>query len=115
MKASELAPNPRNWREHPEAQRAALQGILAEIGYADACLVRELPDGTLELVDGHLRQDLDPDAELPCLILDIDEAEAAKLTGTAGGLLFTMPEIESLNEIAGECGQPALEVRKCPT
>ncbi len=79
VKASDLKPNPRNWREHPEAQRVALQGVLAEVGYADACLARELEDGSLELVDGHLRKDLDPDQELPVLVLDLDEAEAAKL------------------------------------
>ena len=56
-----------------------MQGVLAEIGYADACLVRELPDGKLEIVDGHLRQSLDPDQMIPCLILDITESEANKL------------------------------------
>ena len=79
VKASELKPNPRNWRKHPQAQRDALRGVLAEIGYAGALLARELPDKTLELVDGHLRADLDPDAKVPVLILDISEAEAAKL------------------------------------
>ncbi len=79
VKASELSPNPRNWRTHPEGQVNALRGILAEIGYADACLVRELPDGKLEIVDGHLRQSLDPDQMIPVLVLDITEAEANKL------------------------------------
>jgi DNA modification methylase len=79
VKSSALKPNPRNWRTHPEAQREALSGILAEVGYADACLARELPDGSLELVDGHLRADLDPDQKVPVLILDITEDEAAKL------------------------------------
>lgn len=32
VKASELRPSPRNWREHPEAQRAAIEGVLAEVG-----------------------------------------------------------------------------------
>ncbi len=79
VKARDLKPNPRNWRTHPEAQEAALRGVLGEIGYADACLARELPDGTLELVDGHLRAGLDPDQKVPVLILDLDEAEADKL------------------------------------
>jgi len=79
VKASELSSNPRNWRTHPEAQVAAMRGILADIGYADAILARELPDGTLELVDGHLRQSLDPDQEVPVLILDLDQDEANKL------------------------------------
>jgi DNA modification methylase len=79
VKASELAPNPKNWRTHPKAQQDALRGILAEVGYADALLARELPDGSLMLVDGHLRAETTPEQEVPVLILDIDEAEADKL------------------------------------
>ncbi len=82
MKASDLKPNPRNWRTHPETQRAALEGVLSEIGYADALLARELPDGSLELVDGHLRAETTPDQEVPVLILDVDEAEANKILAT---------------------------------
>jgi hypothetical protein len=79
VKASELAPNPKNWRTHPKAQQDALRGILAEVGYADALLARELPDGSLMLVDGHLRAETTPDQDVPVLILDINEAEADKL------------------------------------
>jgi ParB-like chromosome segregation protein Spo0J len=74
-----LKPNPRNWRTHPEHQRDALRGILAEIGYADALLARELSDGSIELIDGHLRAETTPEAEVPVLILDLDDREAAKL------------------------------------
>ncbi len=35
------------------------------------------------------------------------EAEAAKRTAAAGGLLFSKAEIDSFNELAAECGQPA--------
>jgi DNA modification methylase len=79
VKAAELTPNPRNWRTHPKAQQDALRGILAEVGYADALLARELPDGSLMLVDGHLRAETTPDQEVPVLVLDISEAEADKL------------------------------------
>ena len=54
--ARELRPNPKNWRTHPPAQQDALRGVLAEIGYAGALLVRELDNESLELIDGHLRQ-----------------------------------------------------------
>src|SRR5215510_13268692 len=74
--ASTLRPNPRNWRTHPSAQQDALRGVLAEIGYADALLARELPDGSLMLVDGHLRAETTPDAVVPVLVLDVDEREA---------------------------------------
>ena len=79
VKAAELTPNPRNWRTHPKAQQDALKGILAEVGYADALLARELEDGSLMLVDGHLRAETTPEQEVPVLVLDIDEAEADKL------------------------------------
>src|SRR5687767_5327024 len=82
VRASELRPSPKDWRSQPVGQRDALRGVLAEIGYADALLARELPDGTLELVDGHLRAETTPDALVPVLILDVDEAEAAKLLAT---------------------------------
>lgn len=79
IRADQLLPNPKNWRVHPEKQRNILQGILAEIGYADALLVRELSDGSLQLIDGHLRAETTPEQEVPVLILDLDEKEADKL------------------------------------
>lgn len=80
--ASDLRPNPKNWRTHPKAQQDALRGVLAEVGMADACLARELPDGSLMLIDGHLRAETAADAKVPVLILDVDEAEADKILAT---------------------------------
>src|SRR5579863_3507591 len=80
--ASQLLPNPKNWRTHPPAQHDALRGILAEVGYADALLARETPEGNLLLIDGHLRAETTPDSIVPVLVLDVDEAEAAKLLAT---------------------------------
>ena len=79
VKASLLRPNPKNWRTHPAAQRDALKGVLAEIGYAGALVARELPDGSLELIDGHLRAETTPEADVPVLVVDLDDAEAARL------------------------------------
>jgi DNA modification methylase len=79
VRARELVPNPRNWRVHPTAQAAALKGLLAEIGYADALLARELPDGGLQLIDGHLRAETTPDMQVPVLVLDVSEEEAEKI------------------------------------
>jgi DNA modification methylase len=80
--AKELLPNPKNWRAHPPAQKEALQGLLAELGYCDATIARELPDGKLQLLDGHLRCETTPDMEVPVLVLDVTEAEADKLLVT---------------------------------
>jgi DNA modification methylase len=79
VKASELVPNPKNWRRHPKEQAAALKGLLAEVGYADALIARELPDGRLMLIDGHLRAETTKNAMVPVLVLDVTEAEADKL------------------------------------
>jgi hypothetical protein len=78
--ASDLAPNEKNWRRHPPEQRAALRGLLEEVGFADALLARRDADGQLVLIDGHLRQEEMPeDAELPVLVLDVTEEEADKI------------------------------------
>ena len=82
VKASELRPNPKNWRTHPQAQQDALKGVLAEVGIADACIARELSDGTLELLDGHLRTETMTDQEIPVLVVDLDDAEAATVLAT---------------------------------
>ena len=81
VKASDLAPDPRNPRRHPAAQRAALQSMLADVGIADAVIARETPEG-LMLIDGHLRADLDPDQLLPVLVTDLDGEEAGKVLAT---------------------------------
>lgn len=80
--AAELRPNPKNWRTHPQAQADALRGVLAEVGIADAVLARELEDGSLMLIDGHLRAETMPDETIPVLVLDVDEAEADKVLAT---------------------------------
>lgn len=77
--AKDLVPHPQNWRSHPRAQRAAMEGALKELGMADALLVRKLPDGRFQICDGHLRQDVLKDQEVPCLLLDLDDIETKKL------------------------------------
>jgi ParB-like chromosome segregation protein Spo0J len=93
--ATDLRPNPRNWRLHPPEQQDALRGLLAEVGYAGALLVRELEDGTLMLVDGHLRAETTPDAVVPVLVLDVDETEADKI-------LLTHDPIASMATVSEE-------------
>ncbi len=93
--AKELLPNPKNWRSHPAAQKDALQGLLAELGYCDATIARELVDGRLQLIDGHLRCETTPDMEVPVLILDVTETEADKL-------LVTLDPLASLAQANGD-------------
>lgn len=99
MKASDLLPSPRNWRRHPQAQADALRGVLAEIGYCDALLGRDTPEGVI-LIDGHLRAETTPDADVPVLILDVDEAEADKLLLTLDPLAaLAEPDAVKLDEL----------------
>ena len=81
VKASELLPNPKNWRTHPKSQVSALKGVLDEIGYADALIAYETEEG-LMLIDGHLRAETTPDMEVPVLVTDLDEEEASMLLAT---------------------------------
>ena len=94
VRAKDLVPNPKNWRRHPKAQADALRGLLAEVGYADALLVRELPDGRLMLIDGHLRAETTPDSEVPVLVLDVTAEEADKILLTLDPLA-AMAEADS--------------------
>lgn len=99
VRASDLLPNPKNWRQHPTAQLDTLRGVLSEIGWADAALARETPDG-LQPIDGHTRCDVAPDVEIPCLILDVTEDEADKVLATRDPLA-AMAEMnaEALNDL----------------
>lgn len=79
VKAGELIANPKNWRTHPDEQRSAMRGVLEEIGFAGAVVARETKSGEIEIVDGHLRADIDPEQMVPVLITDLSEHEAQKL------------------------------------
>ena len=76
--ASELIANPLNWRRHPQSQSDALKGVLDAIGFADAVIARETPDG-LELIDGHLRTDVMGDDPIPVLVVDLNDDESLQL------------------------------------
>lgn len=100
--ASQLAPNPKNWRTHPIGQQNALRGLLAEIGITAAAIAVERSEG-LVLLDGHLRTELVGDETIPVLIVDLDDDEAAKFLATidsVGSLATADPE--KLEQLLGE-------------
>jgi len=90
--ARELLANPRNFRRHPKAQQTAMKAILDEVGFAGALLAREQDDGSLMLIDGHLRAETTPDELVPVLVLDVTEYEANKI-------LLTFDPLSSLATI----------------
>jgi hypothetical protein len=79
IRAGDLVPHELNPRRHSSAQRAALEKLYEEIGFARSLLAYQLPDGRLKLIDGHLRADLAPDHEVDVEVLDVTDAEARAL------------------------------------
>ena len=79
-----------------------MRGVLAELGYADALLARETPEG-LMLIDGHLRASLDPEQTVPVLVLDVDEAEADYLLATLDPLsAMADRDAEAIADLLGD-------------
>ena len=95
VKASELMPNPKNWRTHPVNQSNALKGILADVGFADAVIARVTADG-LMLLDGHLRTEVVAEDEIPVLVVDLTDEEADKVLATLDPLA-TMATVDQDN------------------
>jgi DNA modification methylase len=113
VRARDLLANPKNWRVHPKTQTAALRGLLAEVGYADALLARELADGRLQLIDGHLRAETTPSAIVPVLILDVSEEEADKILLTLDPLAgMAESDSERLQELLNNVRTDSKAVEK---
>src|SRR5438874_776726 len=98
IKASELVPNGRNWRWHPEKQRVAFRDLVQENGLAGAELAyySARNGDALTLLDGHIRQEEVGDAEIPYLITDLNDEEADKLLLTYD-LLAGLAEADTAN------------------
>ena len=79
--ADTIRPNPWNWRLHPQNQSDALVEMLGEIGFAGALIARETPEG-LELIDGHLRQEVAGSEVVPVLVVDMNDEEVRRLLAT---------------------------------
>ena len=91
VRAGDLAPHPLNFRRHPAAQRAALAASYEEVGFARSLLGFRRPDGVIQLIDGHLRRDLDPEMPVTVEVLDVTDEEACKL-------LLTLDPLAALAE-----------------
>jgi len=115
VRVGDLKRSPWNWRKHPVEQRTALDGILREVGIAAPAIARRLPDGGLELIDGHLRADLanDPDAKIPVVVLDVTEEEAKKLLATFDPLAAqAQADTDLLRDLLGQFEAQDAEVRR---
>jgi hypothetical protein len=103
VRAGDLVPHEWNFRMHPAGQRAALNALYQEIGFARSLLAYELPDGRLKLIDGHLRRDLDPDLEVEVEILDVNDEEAR-------ALLLSIDPLAALAQTQEQLHQRLLEM-----
>jgi hypothetical protein len=127
VRAGDLVPHPLNWRRHPPEQRAGLEAIYEEVGFARSLLAYPLPDGRLQLIDGHLRRDIDPDMLVDVEVLDVTAEEARKLllsmdslaglaetdTDTVAELRATTPtESPVLDELWGTLAKGEAETRE---
>ena len=102
VRAGDLTTDPRNWRDHPEIQREALAGIVDTVGLVSPLMARET-DAGLVLIDGHLRADLDPEAIVPVVVVDLDEDEAAAVMATYDPLAdMARPDLVKLTDLVSE-------------
>lgn len=79
VRAGDLLPHPLNFRRHPAGQRNALAASYEEVGFARSLLGYRLADGRIQLIDGHLRRDIEPDMIVTVEVLDVGDEEARKL------------------------------------
>lgn len=82
IRAGDLVPNPRNWRTHPEGQRRGLEQLLEQVGSVDVLKAVRLPDGRLQLVDGHLRAEIRAEEQVRVAVLDLTQEEADLVLAT---------------------------------
>lgn len=88
--SAELSDHDGNPREHPNSQKAVMQGVLSEIGIIDTLVVykSERAGGKYVVIDGHMRKN-DFQREWPCIVVDLtdDEADLALAAHDAVGSL----------------------------
>lgn len=79
--ADQFMANPSNWRKHPEHQRQAVRASLNALGWIGV-VVEVKQSG--HLLDGHERvmQALEDNADVPYILVDLDEDEEALALAT---------------------------------
>jgi ParB-like chromosome segregation protein Spo0J len=101
VRAADLVPHPFNWRRHSDEQRQALTASYEEVGFARSLLGYRLPDGKIQLIDGHLRRDLEPEMLVTVEVLDVNDEEARKLLLTIDPLAaLATSDAEALARLA---------------
>lgn len=102
-------------REHHEGEKSS-PNFYFQVIHPDALNAGSFAEGRTQA--GNLKavmKDILDHGNGNCLWPGQIEAEAARLTERAGGLLFTGAEIDSFAEIAAECGHPAWQTDNLKT
>jgi len=99
----QLVANPANWRTHPGAQRDALRGSLAEVGWVQQVMVNRR---TGFVVDGHARIEealTRNEPTVPVLYVDLSEEEEALVLATLDpiGAMATRDDARLAELLAG--------------
>lgn len=100
----ELMPNPFNWRAHPALQRAALAGVLSEVGWVQQVVVNRT---TGRLIDGHLRVDMarGRGEPVPYVEVELTEDEEAMVLATLDPLsALATTDQDALDALLGRLG-----------
>lgn len=106
----ELTANPMNWREHPEKQLSALEGVMNTVGWVDKVLVNKR---TGHVVDGHARIELAlrrEEASVPVDFIDVSEEDEKLILATfdpLSAMAATNADIlaELVEEVSYDMGQ----------
>jgi uncharacterized membrane protein affecting hemolysin expression len=110
----QLLANPRNFRVHPKAQQAALEGALNDLGWIQQVIVNRR---TGHLIDGHLRVTLAMrrnEPAVPVVYVDLSEAEEAEALATLDPIsAMATTDAAKLDELlrdvqSGEAGVQAM-------
>ena len=114
VRAGDLQPNSKNYRLHGDYQKAVLSEAMERVvGVVDAVIARETASGSLELVDGHLRADLDPEAILPVLVVDLAEDEVDLVIATLDPIAgLAAHDGKILNELLDHISGDSAEMRR---
>lgn len=103
--ATELLANPRNWRLHPDNQRAALDKVLDMVGWVQNVIVNRR---TGFVIDGHLRADMaiSKGEKVPVQYVDLSPEEESLILATFDRLTaMAGVDSEKLSELVEDASE----------
>jgi len=103
LPANQVEEHPENWRVHPERQRGALDQVLGRVGKLTALQGVRLPDGRIQIFDGHLRRDLFGEDEVRVDIYDLTPEEVRIVLATYDPIsVMAEADVEKLESLLAD-------------